>query len=144
VKLIVFKNNTLGLIKWEQMIFIGNPEYGVDFAPVDFAKVAEGCGATAFHIEEASECRDVLERALATPGPVVVEAVVDANEPPMPPKITLEQAKALGEALARGEEHRKRIGLTIGREAIDESTFSASPLGVVARVKEKIGADGNG
>jgi len=45
VKLIVFKNNSLGLIKWEQMVFLGNPEYGVDFAQVDFVKVAEGCGA---------------------------------------------------------------------------------------------------
>jgi len=139
----VFKNNTLGLIKWEQMIFIGNPEYGVDFAPVDFVKVAEGCGATAFHIDSADDCRETLERALATPGPVVVEAVVDPNEPPMPPKVTLEQAKALGEALVRGEEHRKRIGLTIGRAVIDESTFAASPLGVVARVKEKVGSVGS-
>ena len=52
VKVIVFKNNSLGLIKWEQMVFIGNPEYGVDFAPVDFVKVAEACGARAFHIED--------------------------------------------------------------------------------------------
>jgi pyruvate dehydrogenase (quinone)/pyruvate oxidase len=138
VKVIVFKNNVLGLIKWEQMIFIGNPEYGVDFAPVDFVKIAEGCGATAFHVERAAECEDTLRQALATPGPVVVECVVDPNQPPMPPKITTDQAKALGQALARGEEHRTRIGLTIGREAIDEATFSASPMGVIGRVKDKV------
>jgi pyruvate dehydrogenase (quinone) len=138
VKVIVFKNNVLGLIKWEQMIFIGNPEYGVDFAPVDFVKVAEGCGATAFHIEHSAKCEETLRQALTTPGPVVVECVVDPNEPPMPPKITTDQAKALAEALLRGEEHRRRISLTIGREAIDESTFSASPMGVIARAKEKV------
>jgi len=49
-----------------------------------------------------------------------------------------------GSGHAHGEEHRRRIGLTIGREAIDESTFSASPVGVVARVKEKVGIGGNG
>src|SRR5437764_6036608 len=91
VKLIVLKNNSLGLIKWEQMIFLGNPEYGVDFAPVDFVKVAEGCGATAFHIEKPERCGATLREALATPGPVVVEAVVDADEPPLPAKITREQ-----------------------------------------------------
>jgi len=139
VKLIVMKNNSLGLIKWEQMVFIGNPEYGVNFAPVDFVKIAEGCGATAFHVEEPGSCGEVLGEALATPGPVVVEAVVDANEPPMPAKITSDQAKALGQALARGEEQRKRIGLTIGHELIDESTFAASPYGVVGRMKEKVG-----
>lgn len=138
VKVVVFKNNVLGLIKWEQMIFLGNPEYGVDFAPIDFVKVAEGCGATAFHIEDSASCEETLRQALATPGPVVVECVVDPNEPPMPPQITLDQTKALGEALARGEEHRRRIGLTIGREALDESTFSASPMGVIGRMKDRV------
>jgi pyruvate dehydrogenase (quinone) len=138
VKVIVFKNNSLGLIKWEQMVFIGNPEYGVNFAPVDFVKVAEACGASAFHIEDPATCAETLRRALAHPGPVVVEAVVDPNEPPLPAKITPDQAKALAQALAHGEEHRQRIGLTIGRQLIDERTFAASPYGVAERVKEKV------
>jgi pyruvate dehydrogenase (quinone) len=139
VKLIVFKNNSLGLIKWEQMIFLGNPEYGVDFAPVDFVKVAEGCGATAFHIADPERCGDTLRQALATPGPVVVEAVVDPNEPPLPAKITPDQAKMMYDALRRGEESRKRIGLTIGRSMLEEAMEPASPYGVLARVREKIG-----
>jgi pyruvate dehydrogenase (quinone) len=139
VKLIVFKNNSLGLIKWEQMIFLGNPEYGVDFAPVDFVKIAEGCGATAFHVEDPEDCGETLRRALATPGPVVVEAVVDPNEPPLPAKITPEQAKLMYDALRRGEESRKRIGLTIGRSLLEEAMEPASPYGVLARVREKIG-----
>src|SRR5919198_5184897 len=84
VKVIVCKNNTLGLIKWEQMVFLGNPEYGVDFAPVDFVKIAEGCGARAFHVSDPADCREMLRAALAAPGPVVVEAIVDGNEPPLP------------------------------------------------------------
>jgi pyruvate dehydrogenase (quinone)/pyruvate oxidase len=64
--------------------------------------------------------------------------VVDPNEPPLPAKITPDPAKALGEPLARGEEHRRRIGLTIGRQLIDERTFAASPYGVAERVKEKV------
>ena len=44
---VVVKNNTLGQIKWEQMVFLGNPEYGVDLAPIDFVKFAEACGAPA-------------------------------------------------------------------------------------------------
>jgi pyruvate dehydrogenase (quinone)/pyruvate oxidase len=147
VKLIVLKNNTLGLIKWEQMIFLGNPEYGVDFAPVDFVKVAEGCGAKAVHIEDPTSCGEQLKQALAMDGPVVIEAVVDENEPPMPPKITPEQVKMLYDALRRGEEQRRQIGLSIGRDAIDERTFAASPYGVIERAKEKvtgaIGRDGN-
>jgi pyruvate dehydrogenase (quinone) len=139
VKVVCFKNNTLGLIKWEQMVFLGNPEYGVDFAPVDFVKVAEGLGATAIHIEDPATCGEQLHEALATPGPVVVEAVVDANEPPLPPKITSEQAKLMYDALRRGEESRVRIGLTIGRSILQEATEPASPYGVLARVKQKVG-----
>jgi pyruvate dehydrogenase (quinone) len=139
VKVICFKNNTLGLIKWEQMVFLGNPEYGVDFAPVDFVKVAEGLGATAFHIEDPTQCAEQLREALATPGPVVVEAIVDPNEPPLPPKITAEQAKLMYDALRRGEESRVRIGLTIGRSMLQEATEPASPYGVLARVKDKVG-----
>src|SRR5919202_1367076 len=95
VKLVCFKNNSLGLIKWEQMIFLGNPEYGVDLAPVDFVRIAEGCGATAFHIDDPETCGEQLRAALATPGPVVVEAVVHQNETPRPPKGTTEQAKLM-------------------------------------------------
>ena len=39
VKVVVIKNNTLGLIKWEQMLYLGNPEYGVDLAPVDLSNL---------------------------------------------------------------------------------------------------------
>jgi pyruvate dehydrogenase (quinone)/pyruvate oxidase len=138
VKVICFKNNSLGLIKWEQMVFLGNPEYGVDFAPVDFVKIAEGCGATAFHIEDPTTCAEQLRTALAHPGPVVVEAVVDANEPPLPAKITSEQAKLMYDALRRGEESRTQIGLTIGRQVLQEHDDPASPYGVLARVKEKL------
>ncbi len=41
IKVIVIKNNTLGMIRWEQMGFLGNPEFGVEFSPIDFAKIAE-------------------------------------------------------------------------------------------------------
>ena len=37
IKVIVIKNNTLGMIRWEQMGFLGNPEFGVEFSPIDFA-----------------------------------------------------------------------------------------------------------
>src|SRR4029079_8539623 len=87
VKVVVVKNNTLGQIKWEQMVFLGNPEYGVELEPIDHVKFAEACGATGVRIEDPAECGRLMEQALNTPGPVLIEAVVDPNEPPMPPKI---------------------------------------------------------
>ena len=88
IKIIVVKNDTLGQIKWEQMIFLGNPEYGVDLYPIDFCAVAKACGISAYHIEDPEECGRVLDEAFRDPGPVLIEAVVDPFEPPMPAKIT--------------------------------------------------------
>jgi pyruvate dehydrogenase (quinone) len=138
IKILVMKNNVLGLIKWEQMVYLGNPQYGVEFAPIDFVKFAEACGGRGVHIEDPRSCKAQLAEALALDGPVIIEAVVDANEPPLPPKITEQQAKHFAEALKRGEPNRERIGLTLFRNAIEEATLSASPYGVAGRAREKI------
>lgn len=114
IKVVVVKNGYLGQIKWEQMVFLGNPEYGVELQPIDFAKVAEACGVRGFRIDEPSECRDTLAEALAHPGPALIEAVVDPLEPPLPPHITAEQAKQFATALIRGEPD----GLSIARKAL--------------------------
>ena len=41
VKVIILKNNSLGMIKWEQMVFLGNPEFSCDLQPIDFAAFAK-------------------------------------------------------------------------------------------------------
>jgi pyruvate dehydrogenase (quinone)/pyruvate oxidase len=129
VKLVVLKNNTLGLIKWEQMVFLGNPEYGVSLAPVDFVKVAEGIGWKAIHIEDPKLCRGQMRDALAMEGPVLIECVVDEHVPPMPAKVKKTQAENMAKALKDGSPNRTRIGLTMGRELIEELPFEASPAG---------------
>ena len=56
IKVVIVKNNSLGQIKWEQMIFLGNPEYGCDLHPIDFAAFARACGGTGFTITDPAEC----------------------------------------------------------------------------------------
>jgi pyruvate dehydrogenase (quinone)/pyruvate oxidase len=138
VKVVVVKNGYLALILWEQLVFLGNPQHGVDFADVDFAKVAEGCGIRGVTIDDATRCGDQLAEALAADGPALIECVCDPYEPPNPPKITRDQGVKLAEALARGEPSRERIALTIGRDMLDERTFAASPYGVTERLKERV------
>ncbi|HWE64760.1 MAG TPA: thiamine pyrophosphate-dependent enzyme [Chloroflexota bacterium] len=106
VKVFIIKNNTLGQIKWEQMVMEGNPEFGVNLQPIDFAAYARACGATGYCLEDPGKAEATLREALAQPGPVVVECVVDANEPPLPGKIKTEQAIKFARALARGEADR--------------------------------------
>ena len=120
IKVIVVKNNTLGMIKWEQMVFLGNPEYGCELQPIDFAAIARACGGTGLTVDKPSECGAILDQALATPGPVVVEAVVDPFTPPMPAKITVEQATNLAKSLARGEPNRTQIAWTILSDKVRE------------------------
>jgi pyruvate dehydrogenase (quinone)/pyruvate oxidase len=120
VKVIVIKNNALGQIKWEQMVFLGNPEYVCDLQPIDFVTVARGFGVAGFTIDDPARCSEVLREALNTPGPVLVEAVVDPYEPPMPPKATLKQVARLAESLARGTPARSKIALTIASDVVRE------------------------
>ncbi|OYZ94932.1 MAG: hypothetical protein B7X99_15120, partial [Rhizobiales bacterium 17-65-6] len=60
VKIIVIKNNALGQIKWEQMVFLGNPEYVCDLQPIDFTTVAKGFGMKGFVIEDPARCAETL------------------------------------------------------------------------------------
>jgi len=119
-KIIIIKNNALGQIKWEQMVFLGNPEFGCELEPIDFIKVAEACGIGAVHIDDPARCGDQLKEALATPGPCLIEAVVDPFEPPMPPKVEAKQAMHMAEALAKGTPHAMKIALTLASDTVRE------------------------
>ena len=120
IKVVVVKNNTLGQIKWEQMVFLGNPEYGVDLQPIDFAAVAHACGGAGFSVEDPRQCGVVVEEFLNAPGPALLEATVDPFEPPLPAKISAEQALKFAESLARGEPNRKKIALTAISDKVRE------------------------
>jgi pyruvate dehydrogenase (quinone)/pyruvate oxidase len=119
-KIIVIKNNTLGQIKWEQMVFLGNPEFGCELEPIDFVKVAEGCGLGTVRIDDPARCGEQLREALAMPGPCLIEAVVDPYEPPMPPKVEAKQALHMAEALARGTPHAMKTALTLASDTVRE------------------------
>jgi len=118
IKILIVKNNTLGQIKWEQMVFEGNPEYQCDLFPVDFVAVAKALGAGAVRIEDPGTAGDLLDQALAMPGPVVIEAVVDPCTAMLPPRVTAKQAVKFTEALMRGEPNRMRIALTAAGDTV--------------------------
>jgi pyruvate dehydrogenase (quinone)/pyruvate oxidase len=109
IKVVVIKNNTLGQIKWEQMVFLGNPEYAVDLHPIDFAEVAHAMGGIGLTVDDPADCGRVMDEFLNAPGPAVLQAIVDPLVPPMPAKITAKQALHFAESLARGEPDRKQM-----------------------------------
>jgi len=113
VKVIIFKNNTFGMIKWEQIVFEGNPEYGLDLHPIDFAMFARSCGVAGFSLDDPAQAQTIIRQALSTPGPAVIDAQIDPYEAPMPGHISSEQAWHFAKAMVRGERDRWNILKTV-------------------------------
>ncbi|MHB1561127.1 MAG: thiamine pyrophosphate-dependent enzyme [Isosphaeraceae bacterium] len=120
IKVVIIKNNTLGQIKWEQMVFLGNPEYEVALQPIDFVKFAEACGGVGFRCERPEEVRPALQAAFSSNKPAIVEAVVDPFEPPMPAAATPQQAMKFAESLIRGEPDAGKIIRSVFKDKIKE------------------------
>ncbi len=121
IKVIVIKNNSLGQIKWEQIAFLGNPEFACDLNPnIDFSAFARACGATGFTIQDPADCGRILDQALNMPGPVVVEAVIDPKEPPLPAKITAEQALHFSTSIAKGTKDAGKIVTSVVADKLRE------------------------
>lgn len=137
IKIFVLKNNTLGMIRWEQMMFLGNPEFGCELQPIDFTRVAVAFGLKTLHVERQEDLHGIVADALAQEGPVLVEAAVDPNEPLMPGKIKPEQAEHYAEALKRGQPNAHRIGLTLFRDAVEDLT-GANRETIITNLREKV------
>jgi pyruvate dehydrogenase (quinone)/pyruvate oxidase len=124
IKVIILKNNTLGMIRWEQMAFLGNPEFGVEFSPIDFVKIAEACGGIGYTINEYDDIKPIMKKAMSdktTRKPTIIEAYVDPFEPPMPPKVEPEFVQNMAESFAKGQPYAKRIGLTLYRNQMNST-----------------------
>ena len=93
------------------MVFLGNPEYGVELQPIDFVKFAEACGGVGFRCERPEEVRPALAAAFASKKPALVEAVVDPFEPPHARPGHAQAGAAPRRGLARGEPHRGKIAI---------------------------------
>jgi pyruvate dehydrogenase (quinone) len=121
VKVIINNNNGLGQILWEQMA-LGYPEYGVRYGDPqpDYAGWARGCGGYGARVEKPGDLADALRAALDFDGPALVDVAVDPNEPPMPGKVSYEQAKNFGKAYLRGQPHRAAIATTLFKDRIQQ------------------------
>ncbi len=85
IKVFVFKNNGLEMVRFEQE-GAGNPSYGVELQPIDFAGYAVACGAEGYRCVTPDEVEPTLKKALASKRPTLVELTVDPDELPMEPE----------------------------------------------------------
>ena len=109
IKVMIIKNNVLGEIKWEQLVMEGNPQYGVELQPIDFELYGRACGIPSYTLDDPTKAEEITRMAFASDGPALIQAVVDPNEPPLPGKITTQQAMRFAEALLKGEKDRVKI-----------------------------------
>jgi thiamine pyrophosphate-dependent acetolactate synthase large subunit-like protein len=138
VKVVVINNFSINLILWEQMAFLGNPEFACDLSEVDFAKVAEGCGMRGIRVTEPGHCRAALQEALAHDGPALVDCVVDPEETPLGETLKPAQAKHLAQALANGTPGAKeKVRLLLQEDRLAVSPGLQSVRGELAQILEE-------
>jgi pyruvate dehydrogenase (quinone) len=101
VKLVVFDNGRLGMVKLE-MEQVGLPEFGTVLHNPDFAKVAEAIGMRGLRVERPDDVDAAVKEALATDGPVLLDVLTNPDEIAVPPTPTLEQG--WGFAIAKTKE----------------------------------------
>jgi pyruvate dehydrogenase (quinone)/pyruvate oxidase len=120
VKVVICNNGVLGQILWEQMA-LGYPEHGVRFqGPANFAPWATACGGLGIRVDKPRQIGPALAEAFAFDGPAIVDVVVNPDEPPMPAKVSHEQAKGFAEAFLRGQPRRASIASTLFRDKFDQ------------------------
>ncbi|MEU3737693.1 MULTISPECIES: thiamine pyrophosphate-dependent enzyme [unclassified Streptomyces] len=90
VKLVVFDNQRLGMVKLEQEQ-AGLPEFGTELDNPDFAAVAEALGITGIRVSRAEDLAEGVGRAFATPGPVLLDVLTNPEEIAVPGKPTIQQ-----------------------------------------------------
>lgn len=101
VKLVVFDNGRLGMVKLE-MEQVGLPEFGTVLHNPDFSRVAEAVGMRGIRVEDPLDVEAGVREALAHPGPVLLDVVTNPDEIAVPPKPTL--AQGWGFAIAKTKE----------------------------------------
>jgi pyruvate dehydrogenase (quinone) len=121
IKVIINNNNSLGQILWEQMV-LGYPEHGVRFPqPVaDFAAWATACGGYGAKVDNPKKVEAAIRDALAFDGPAIVDIDVDPNEPPLPGKVSYDQAKKFAQAFLKGQPHKAAIATTLFKDKIEQ------------------------
>jgi pyruvate dehydrogenase (quinone) len=101
----VFNNEDLNQVTWEQRVMEGDPKFNASqrIPNVPYHKFAELLGLKGIFVDNPDRVAPSWEEALAADRPVVVEFKTDPEVPPLPPHITLKQAKAFAEALIKGD-----------------------------------------
>ncbi len=100
VKLMVFNNSTLGMVRAEMMV-VGYQPWGTDVKNPDLGALATAAGLHGERVEKAVEIRPAIERAFAHPGPALIDFVTDPRALAVPPHTTVEEVRGFALTTAK-------------------------------------------
>jgi pyruvate dehydrogenase (quinone) len=107
--IMVLNNQDLNQVTWEMRAMAGDTRYEAsqELPAMNFAAFAEMVGLRGIRVEKPEEIAPAWEAALSADRPTVLDVLVDPNVPPLPPHITLKQAKAFTMSVLGGDPDRK-------------------------------------
>ncbi|WP_244817869.1 thiamine pyrophosphate-requiring protein [Caballeronia sp. Lep1P3] len=116
----VLNNEDLNQVTWEQRVMNGDPKFEAsqDIPSVPYHRFAELIGLRGFYVDDAERMAAVWDEALASDRPVVIEVKADPNIPPLPPHITLQQAKAFATTLFEGDPNEGNIIVDTAKQVL--------------------------
>jgi pyruvate dehydrogenase (quinone) len=117
----VFNNEDLNQVTWEQRIINGDPKFEAsqDIPNVSYSRFADMIGLRGIYVEDPATVAPAWEQALASHIPVVLEVKTDPEVPPLPPHITLEQAKHFSTALLKGDPNEAGVIKGTARQVLE-------------------------
>jgi pyruvate dehydrogenase (quinone) len=116
----VFNNQDLNQVTWEQRVLEGDPKFDAtqQIPDVPYHRFAELIGLRGIFVDTPQRLGPAWEEALASDRPVVLEVKTDPNVPPLPPHITLAQAKAFTSSLVKGDPDEGNVLVNTAKEVL--------------------------
>jgi pyruvate dehydrogenase (quinone) len=118
---LVLNNRDLNQVTWEQRALQGDPMYPASQQIPDFpyARFAELIGLHGVRVDDPDRIGDAWDEVLSSGRPAVLEAIVDPEVPPLPPHISVEQAKHFAQAALAGDPRRSQMIRQSFRQMVD-------------------------
>jgi pyruvate dehydrogenase (quinone) len=116
----VFNNQDLNQVTWEQRVMAGDPKFNASqqIPDVPYHRFGELIGLRGIYVDNPERLAGAWEEALSSDRPVVLEVKTDPNVPPLPPHITLAQAKAFTSTILKGDPEEGSMLMDTAKEVL--------------------------
>jgi pyruvate dehydrogenase (quinone) len=108
---LVLNNRDLNMVTWEQRVMTGDIKYEAsqDLPEFNYAHYADDLGLKGIRVDDPDQLGSAWEEALSADRPVVLDAITDPSVPPLPPHITIQEAKNFAKSLLKGDPEESGI-----------------------------------